>query len=336
MIWQLIDSSGIGGIERHIATLATSLRRRGIATEVVLYGDHGAHAWLEQLRAADLPVRILDNTFAGLRRALREARPDLLHTHGYKANILGRVAARLSGIPVLSSFHSGEKAAFPVSAYYLLDNWSSLLAPRIAVSEEIAARIPYPSSHIPNYVLGPSAPPNEPLPRRVGFVGRLSHEKAPDLFCRLAADGPADVEWHVYGGGPMLAELQAAYGARITFHGMVTDLSQAWRSMGLMLMPSRFEGLPLAALEALAHGVPVLASRVGALPDVILEGRTGWTFPPEDLAAARTGLAQWLALDREQQIAMRATCHRHWQAEFSEQKRLDQILAVYRKAGLDV
>ncbi len=336
MIWLMVDSSGIGGIERHIATLAQSFKKRGIAAEVILFGKHGENPWLRQLEAANLSVRILDNSFSSLVSALKQHRPVLLHTHGYKAGILGRIAARLKGIPVVSTFHSGEQVPFPVNIYFLLDRYTAFLARGISVSKEIRDRIPFTTSHIPNYVLPPDSPPTGPLPRRVGFVGRLSHEKAPDLFCQLARSATNNVEWHVYGDGPMRAGLEQRYGDCVTFHGVVTDLDAVWRNMGLMLMPSRFEGLPLAALEALGHGIPVLASHVGALPDVVKTGKTGWTFQPEDMEGAKAGLESWLGLGEQEQASMRQACRIHLSKEFSEEKRLSQLLEVYRAAGLSL
>ena len=335
MIWLLVDSSGIGGIERHIATLWQSLSKRNIRAQVVLFGRHGDNPWLQQLASVNASVRILDNSFSDLLQALKQEKPALLHTHGYKAGVLGRIAARLNGIPSVSTFHSGEQPPFPLNVYYRLDEWSSFLGQRIAVSEPIRAHIPYGARHIPNYVLPPDNPPEGPLPRRVGFVGRLSHEKAPDLFCELAKRANRDdIEWHIYGDGPMHAELEQAHGDRVIFHGMVTDLKEAWKNMGLMLMPSRFEGLPLAALEALGHGVPLLASRVGALPDVVKSKRTGWMFERQDMDGAMAGLQAWLTLNEAQQIAMRQSCREHLLTEFSEQKRLSQLFEVYRAAGL--
>ena len=116
MIWHLIDSSGVGGAERHIETLASSLQRRGLAVQVVLVADHGNRPWQQQLAGAGIRYTHLDGRFSTLVGALRRARPALLHTHGYKAGILGRLAARLAGVPVVSTFHSGERGPFPDNA----------------------------------------------------------------------------------------------------------------------------------------------------------------------------------------------------------------------------
>jgi glycosyltransferase involved in cell wall biosynthesis len=333
MIWFLIDSSSLGGAERHIAVLAQSLTRRGIAADIVLYANHGRNPWIEQLEAINASVRVLDGSFTGLVRSLRLKRPGLLHTHGYKAGVLGRLAARLVGTPVVSTFHSGERFGFPVNAYHWLDDWTSFLGERIVVSEMIKRRVPFPSAHIPSFIMTSSAAPSGTLPRRVGFVGRLSAEKGPDLFCTLARRSPSGVEWHVYGDGPMRARLEGEYGDTVRFHGVVTDLEPVWSTLGLLVMPSRFEGLPLAALEALTAGIPVLASRVGGLPSVVVDGQTGWLFESGNLDAARSCLDDWQALDSAQQAIMRRSCWTRVRSNFSELKWLPEVLTVYKQAG---
>ena len=333
MIWHLIDSRSVGGAERHAATLAECLRRHRIPAEAVLYCDYGGNPWLDQLAAARVPVRTLDGSLRGLIRALRRERPGLLHTHGYKAGVVGRLAARLAGIPVVSTFHSGERSPPPVGVYEWLDEWTSFLGQRIAVSDRIQRRLPFPSIVIPSFVAAPPSAPVGPLPPRIGFVGRLSAEKAPDLFCALAERSPRHIEWHIYGDGPMRRELEQRHGARVRFHGVVADLDSVWPALGLLLMPSRFEGVPLAALEALAAGVPVLASRVGGLPGIVIENSTGWLFERENLDEALSHLEIWRRLPPEAQAGMRADCWRHVRDYFSEATQFPRLLAVYARAG---
>ena len=363
MIWQFIDSSSVGGAERHVATLTGSLRRAGWPAEIVLlqrhaskhglqaHGmqEHGQNAspsrsrqaarqsssdnpWLIQLDDAQLPFRHLDGRSATLVKALRTERPKLLHTHGYKAGVLGRLAARIAGVPVVSTFHSGERGPFPVGAYEWLDDWSSLLGQRIAVSQKIKDRLPFTSHVIPSYVATSDQPPTALLPDVAVFVGRLSAEKGPDIFCRLAERAPAGMTWHIWGDGPMRQELEAAYGRTVRFHGVATNMEQVWQQAGLLIMPSHFEGVPLAALEAAAHGVPVLASRVGGLPSVITEGQTGWLFAVGDVDGALAGVAAWQAA-RQDTPALRHRCWLKARTDFSEARWFPDILKVYRAAG---
>ena len=334
MIWQFIDSSSVGGAERHVATLADGLRRHGHPAKIVLLARHGENPWLAQLTDSGLPVRHLDGTLGGLRRALLQVRPRLLHTHGYKAGVLGRLAARLARVPSVSTFHSGARGPFPVGAYEWLDDWTSLLGARIAVSETIRQRLPFKSTVIPSYVQTPGAPPTAPLPPVAAFVGRLSAEKAPDLFCELAArhqaaSNVAPLAWHIWGDGPMRRELEAKYGGIVTFHGIATRMDDVWPQVGALIMPSHFEGVPLAALEAAAHGIPVLASRVGGLPIVIDDGVTGWLFPVGDLAAAGAALATWRMAVTHDSTALRRACWDKARRDFSEARWLPEVLRVY-------
>jgi glycosyltransferase involved in cell wall biosynthesis len=336
VIWHLIDSSTVGGAERHISILIKCLRKRGIDAAAVLYRNYGANRWLDQLTAEHVPFRVLDGSFTGLVRALARQRPRLLHVHGYKAGILGRLPARLLGIPVVTTFHSGERSHGRLGLYEHADEWSAFVGERISVSAAVQERLPYASTFIKNFVPDAAPPAVGALPRVVAFVGRLSPEKGPDLFCELAVQSGDDLSWHVYGDGPSRSDLQSHFGDVVAFHGVVPDLTEIWPSIGLVVMPSRFEGLPYAALEALSAGIPLLAARVGGLPSAVIEPATGWLFDPGDLAEAVRKLKVWLALGPAGQAAMRLRCWQHVKDTFSESSEMPRLLAVYRKAGLAI
>jgi glycosyltransferase involved in cell wall biosynthesis len=333
VIWHLIDSRTVGGAERHIGVLLRCLRKRNIAAEAVLYRGYGINPWLSQLSAENLPYRVLDGTPRSLVQALAKERPNLLHVHGYKSAILGRLPARLLGIPVVTTFHSGERSGWPLQLYEWADEWTSGLGERIAVSSAVQSRLPLRSTLITNFLPENPAPTEMALPRRVAFVGRLSAEKGPDLFCALATQAPAGLQWDVYGDGPMRHELEVRYSGAVTFHGVVPDLDDVWPAIGLLIMPSRFEGLPYSALEALAAGVPILASRVGGLPDAVKEDVTGWLFEAGDLRTALAKIDKWMALDASAQERMRLQCWRHAKESFSEASEIAKLMSVYRKAG---
>jgi len=333
-VWQLVDGRSLGGIERHVATLVTALAARGYDAEAVLWRDYPESPWRDQLTADRIPHRVLAGTIASLVEALRRDRPALVHTHGYKANLIGRLVARALSIPVVSSFHSGERGPFPVSLYQQVDEASSFLAPRIAVSDEISRRLPWRSHVVRNFLNVSERVPSAALPRRVGFIGRLSHEKGPDLFCEIAELGPPDVEWHVWGDGPMRHDLEARYGGRVVFNGLTLDVAKALASIGLLAMPSRAEGLPMAALEALAAGVPLLASRVGGLPDVIEHDRTGWLFDAGDTTAAAELVDRWSVLAPAAVPALRAGCHSLVRDRYSDTAVVPEFIAIYEAAGL--
>lgn len=302
--WLLLDSRGLGGIETHVAELAEGLAEAGERPRVLFLRDHGPHPLRRRLGLSGIPWEALPGGFLPLFARLRAGRPALLHTHGYKANILGRLAARAAGVRVVSSFHAGERPAGAVALYDAADRWTSFLGGRIAVSAPIRDRLPFRATLVPNFVALPPAPPGDgEAPCCVAFVGRLSPEKGPDLFCALAERLPR-LRFEAFGDGPMRAACEAGAAGRVLFHGAQPGMAAAWGGIGLLAVTSRAEGMPLAALEAMAHGVPVAAFAVGGLPDLITDGEDGFLAPPGDLAALAARIAAWAEMPRAARAAM--------------------------------
>jgi glycosyltransferase involved in cell wall biosynthesis len=327
-----VDSRDIGGIETHILILAEALSDQGLPVRVLFLKDHGNHPLIPMLDAARIDWSAADGTVAGLMRALKRSRVRVLHTHGYKAGIYGRLAGWLLGLPVVSTFHSGDRGRGKLRLYTWLDRVTAGYGRNIAVSREIQQDLPPDTALIANFVKLPALPERSfAAGRQIAFVGRLSYEKGPDLFCRLAASMP-DHDWVVYGDGPMRAELQEQFPS-IRFVGRVAGMDNHWADIGLLVMPSRAEGLPLAALEALAHGVPVAAFAVGGLPDLIGKHRVGWIAPDGELDQLGEVVKRWsrLGVNERHQIglAARALIAR----EYSVIARVGQILAVYGRVA---
>ena len=332
-IWQLVDARSVGGIERHVCELTSALNAAGVATRAIAYSGYAPHPFADLLRRERVPHEILEGTAAGLARTIRRAKPALIHTHGYKAGIVGRLTSRLFGIPTVSSFHAGDIGAWPVNLYQKGDALTSFLARRISVSDEIARRMYLPSETIANFVALPECDLSAALPRRVAFVGRLSPEKGPDLFCRIARELSPWLKFDMFGDGPMRSSLEAAYGDCVTFHGYAVDTAKIWPSVGLLLMPSRAEGLPMAALEALARGIPVAAARVGGLPSLVSPLDRRLVFSIEDTVGAIGAIRHWASLPEFATRQLRAACRRQVETSYSPGAAVPKFLTVYRSAG---
>jgi glycosyltransferase involved in cell wall biosynthesis len=328
-VWQLVDSRGPGGIETHIGILAGALQAAGQPVRVLFLADHGTHPLHRTLAGHGVPFEVCGGA-RGLDTRLRECPPLLLHTHGYKAGILGRLLGRLNKVPMVSTYHAGEPGDGRLRFYFALDRAMARLCHPIAVSEAILSQLPGKARRIENFV---AVPPEAPRgdPRAIAFVGRLSPEKGPDLFCRLAEDMP-EAHFDLFGDGPMRSALQGVHGARVQFHGMVHDMPTRWSDIGLLCMTSRHEGLPLAALEAMANGVPVAAFGVGALPEVIRHGVSGLLAPPGDLPALERHLRSWLNAGAQVRAAMSAAARATIIERFSVEAGLAHVLEVYREA----
>ncbi len=325
----LLDSSGMGGIESHVAELAAGLRAAGDTVSVLFLQDHGPHPLRARLDADGVRWEVLAGGPVPLIRRLRgPRRPLLLHTHGYKANMLGRLAGLLTGVPTIATYHAGEKPPGMLAWYDRADRWTSFLGERIAVSRPILARLPFGGRLVPNFVAVPPESAVISHPDVVAFVGRMSPEKGPDLFCALAAAAPGP-GYVAFGGGPMLDALRAAHGGSVTFHGPRPGMDRAWSGIGLLAVTSRAEGLPLAVLEAMANGVPVASFAVGALPEVIDDEVNGYLAPAGDLGALAEGIRRWRALDAEGRGALSRAARATVATRFSRAAGVAAIRACY-------
>lgn len=327
-IWLLLDSRVIGGIETHVLALAEGLQAMGRTARVVFLADHGPHPLDPALERSGHPALRLGGGLADLISALRGERPAILHTHGYKAGLLGRLAARLTKTPCVSTFHNGDLGEGRVRIYTLLDRWSARLAQAsVAVSAPIAKHLGRHAIEIPNGVPIPARRPDA-AGNRIAFVGRLSAEKGPDRLIEVSRSLP-DKAIELFGDGPMRSTIEHCSNNRLVLHGAVPSMSPYWAEIGLLIMPSRAEGLPMAALEAMAHGVPVAAMAAGGLPELTGGGR-GWCVPQDDIRGLIGAVEEWSAEPLADRFARSKRNFEHIRSHYSRDRMLDRIAAVYR------
>lgn len=338
-VWLAVDSSGFGGIESHILNLATALGHEEVPVRVIFlksYRTGHAPPLQISLHARSIPFLVLQNPYTGWHTPVKKFRPAVIHTHGYKANIIGRLIAKFYRIRCISTFHSGDANTLNIRIYRWIDEHTARLAyANIAVSAGIAKRLPSSSvaTHmIPNFV-PVNAHVQDALPPTLPFIfaGRLSHEKGPDMFVELARNMPSD-RFAVYGDGPMHESLAQPVLPNIIFYGQVATMAAHWPQSGLLVMTSRQEGLPLAALEAMAHGIPVATFAVGGLPDLIKHRHNGYCVEPGNLAALQECLQEWSALTQEARNHMRRQAHQTIKNRYAPDVVLPRIKALYHGA----
>lgn len=241
-------------------------------------------------------------------RLIKKSRCVLIHAHGYRATFLGLASAKLLGLPFLATCHGYIATDRALCLYNSVDRRVLRLADAvIVVSKEIREalmRSGMKSSSIqviPNAV-GAVAPRagRSSLAAAVrhscgfsdsdfvvGFLGRLSEEKGVRhlIGALQLSSGKKPLKAIVVGDGPQRKELERLSETlnvreRVHFAGFQADIEPWLGSFDVFVLPSLSEGTPMALLEAMAHGVPVVATRVGGVPDIIVSKKNGLLVSP--------------------------------------------------------
>lgn len=297
-----------------------------------------------------------------IRRCLREWRPHILHTHSAKAGFLGRIAAR--GFPAKTVYtpHGLPFQMRTSTARHRLYRSLEALATRwtdatICVSEEemqLATGLranPPPSVLIPNGVDIPDAVDRTAARQRlleaaglsagnlvVGAVGRLAEQKGFAFLVDAAeqvCERVPEARFVLIGDGRERDALAAGISDggnadRIHLLGARDDAAELIAGMDVLAMPSLWEGLPYSLLDSLGRGTPVVASRVGGIPDVIRNGSTGVLVPPADATALAEALAGLLQ-DAPRRQALGSAGQELVQKTFSRREMIDKTESLYRR-----
>jgi glycosyltransferase involved in cell wall biosynthesis len=279
---------------------------------------------------------------------------DVVHAHGYKADIYCYFALRASDVLLVSTCHTWYDNDLTVSLYgkadrLILRNYAAV----VAVSEEVRQRllkagVRNEKIHIvrngidlrPFDNAAPSlrnvAPNNAPI---VGLIGRLATEKGVDIFLRAAArvliELPA-TKFIVVGEGPDREQLELLIDElrirnNVFMLGRRDDMPSVYASLDIMVSASRREGLPMALLEGMASSRPVIATAVGAVPEVVVDGRTGVLVPSENVEALAAKIVTLLK-NRTQREDLGAAAKRLIEEEFSAERMTTDYLHIYEQA----
>jgi glycosyltransferase involved in cell wall biosynthesis len=321
-----LDSRSFGGIETHIQHLISGLIGRGIDVSLLLhqrYDDH--HPLLKQLPAG-VSVANINGSYTRLLQYLRAHRP-VLHCHGYKAAIIGRLAGLWAGTPVVTTFHNGDPGSGRMAFYNKLDQQTSRLSHNVCVSERIQQQLPSRSTYIPNFIDFPVARVSHALRHQVAFIGRASYEKGPDLYAEITRGLPYDCA--LYGSGPELNQTLKINPA-IKAYGHV-DMMAHWDKIRVVVISSRFEGLPLTALEAMARGISVIASTAGDLPKLMASTGAADNMDIGNISGFRRRIHHWMSCSAEEYQNNGALLRRYIRQHHSQSACLPQLIGIYQR-----
>lgn len=317
----------LGGADMHVQDLATYQTSVGMSTTVLERGStefaaQMHNAGVEVVSASGLSFR------AAVRRLAREVaarRPDVVHAHGYDADYWAAVArwrylSLFRGRSIVFTQHGVVEDTLWHRAKTVLDAVCMRAADGVIVcAADLANRMQRwcprgEVRYIANGVRVPPTPPREEARRLlgvpdeafvVGYVGRLSPEKRPDRVLTLVSDArsagvPAVAL--VAGSGPLRSALEGqakelGIGGSVVFTGLVHDIGTVYGALDAFALLSDTETTSRVVIEAMATGVPVLASAVGGVPEVLDHGRVGHLVARDDRAAALDALRE-IANDR--------------------------------------
>ncbi|MEX1181758.1 MAG: glycosyltransferase family 4 protein [Gemmatimonadota bacterium] len=361
-ILHVLAPAPFGGLESVVEALAAEQTCAGHEVHVaaVLEPDGTTHPMLRALQANGVyasAVRVGARAYRRERALVRETcarlRPAVVHTHGYRTDVLHGPVARALGIPTVSTAHGFIGGDWKNRIYEHLQRRAYRhCSAVVAVSRPMAAYlvrrgVPAGRVHcIPN-AWADATPFVERADARValgihpatyciGFVGRLSREKGPDVFVEALARVNPAVTALVIGDGRMrdaleLRTRQLGISGTVRFAGSVENAGRFMKAFDAVVLSSRTEGTPVVLLEAMAAGVPVVATTVGGIPDAVSQ-LEAWLVPPEDPPALAAALREIIAdPDAARTLAARAT--QRLRAEFGAGAWVERYDDVYRACG---
>jgi glycosyltransferase involved in cell wall biosynthesis len=312
----VITLAEAGGAQTYVAQLLPALAERFQVT-VAAHGDGPLRdaaraAGVQFVRLRHVRRSIGPRDVLGLLELIvlmRRSRPDVVHTNSSKAGVLGRLAAAIARAPVrIFTVHGWAFAAATglSSTFYLWADrlMSPLTSATICVSEHSraagsAARTCRASATvvIPNAVDVEAArrASLEGAPPVVVAVGRLAHPKDPLTLVRALGAVRTPFRALLVGDGPERAAVEAELAPGVELTGTRADVPELLAGADVFVLSSRSEGAPVSILEAMAAGLPVVASDVGGVREQVADGETGLLVPAGDAGALASALERLLA-----------------------------------------
>jgi glycosyltransferase involved in cell wall biosynthesis len=323
-----------GGLERLLADIARHHTPAACIPEFLAIEDVGRFA--NEIRRAGCRVHTLRpagrfGRIAQMRKLFRAGRFDVVHTHNVYPHIYGSIAARLAGVPVVINTRHGQRCVRGWK-FRIQFRWVSHLVDRIVAVSDDAAQLCVAEDGIAARKVtriwngidlddfGFTGPAAAPI---AISVARLSAEKDFSSLLRaiaLAVHEVPDLRLKLVGDGPERSRLEQLTGElnlqeHVEFLGERTDVPELLSRAGFFVTSSLTEGISLSLLEAMAVGLPVVATSVGGNPEIVNDGVTGRLVPPgrpdllaEAIVAICRGGARW----REMGLAGRERVAEHF------------------------
>jgi glycosyltransferase involved in cell wall biosynthesis len=347
-----------GGLESVVYALATGQRRRRHEVQVVMLLEPGVAEPLLAPQLQDRGVTVASIVTPGRAywtqlRLLREhcvgVGPDIIHTHGYLPDVLSWMLMRTFPARRVSTVHGFIGGTRRSRMYEWLQCRAYRSIDAVAVSRKLAsdlARRGVPEAKV-HVIANAAVPAEDPLNAEIarerlgvggeafsiGWVGRVSHEKGLDVLLEAVKElTDLSIRLTIIGDGPERRDLEALSSvgemrSMVSWAGIVPDASRGMAAFDLLVISSRTEGTPMVLLEAMGASVPVVATAVGGIPDVITADH-GILVPPEDPSALAAAIRS-VYVDRTAAARRAEAARKRLTTEFSVDAWLDKYDRVY-------
>ncbi|HEY5253615.1 MAG TPA: glycosyltransferase [Acidobacteriaceae bacterium] len=367
-VLHLIGCNLVGGPEKQILHHAQDMQDSEYQLSIGSF--HDLKEWPEILAAAEqrniptvcLPGGVRPDLVRRLSRMLSERKGLLLCTHGFKANVVGYLAARRTGTSHVAFLRGFTAENRRIRFYEMLERQALKRADRVVCVSEAQAKqialirrnrrapIVVKNAMLPPYSRQQHRPPisrnDLSIPTSAfvfGSVGRLSIEKGHrfmvSAFHKLCSEAPVGAQLYliIVGDGKEEQSLkqqatQLGIREQIHFAGFQGSPTEWMQMMDCLVQPSLTEGTPNTVLEALCLKLPVIASAVGGVPDLIVDGRNGLLVPPADVEQMTAAMKKmWLSPDLRSRLAAGAE---DLLQEYSPAYQRQKLIDVYEEVFL--
>jgi glycosyltransferase involved in cell wall biosynthesis len=361
IVYIITRLDSVGGAQTHLRDLAIFYAQEGHSVTVLGGGNGPLVTKLQKygVNTVLLPslvraIRPIKDGIAVKQIAsfLKKTKPDIVACHSSKAGLLGRIAAKIVGIPTVFTAHgwafSEGVPRFKRQIYILIEKMAALLAQKIITVSE------YDYNLAKKYDVGKTTQlvcvhngvhdAQEMIPVRhtgkevhICMVARFEHQKDHFLLMRTLSS-IRELPWTVdfIGDGPLQHEMeekseQLGIADRVTFWGYQSDVAFYLNKAHIFTLISNWEGFPCSILEAMRAGLPIIASDVGGVSESIQDGKNGFLIPRGDVTLLRNRL-QLLINDPVLRKKMGTNSRKKYMQSFTFEKMAEKTLAVYHEA----
>lgn len=354
----VVTNADLAGAPIHVRDLVLGLQNRGLTLSVV-FGEHGPVE--SDLRAAGIDTHVVHTmrsnispvsdwrSFRTLLTLGRNFQPDLVHVHSSKAALIGRLVASWLRVPSVYTVHGwgfGRGRRIRVGAFVFVSEWLlAWLTQRFITVSHVDQRLglkflPIRQRRIQTiYNATPfTASPAHMRPEGVHIimVARDAFPKDYVTFFKALSQVGFDSVTMVGEGtqAPSFIDRAIQCGvdpAKVRFMGVSNQVERLLENASIFVLSSQFEGLPISMIEAMSKGLPIVATNVGGIPELVHDGLNGCLFEPGDVAVLAAKL-QWLGQSAQLRSSMGAKSLSQFKKDFVLDAMVSKTMGVYQSA----